>query len=720
MMASREVFPIRRSTFSDFLSIVICCCLCLLWVATPLAAASKSRGVKPDSAYLWLEEVHGKKAIQWVKQQTQKTLKTLQSNPNYEKLKRDALDILQAKDKIPYGSFYGEYVYNFWQDATHIQGIWRRATWTSYQSGKPEWDTLIDMDALSKESGKTLVFKGAECVRPRYERCLIKLSNGGSDASAYREFDVSTRRFVDDGFTLEPSKSSLTWLDPDHVFFGDALRPETQTRSGYPMEIRLWTRGTPVEKAVKVFAGTREDVRVNSWVIHDEQSDHVFFDRRISFFSIEISVYQGGRVIPLPLPKDIVFEDLFQGQLLLLNRKPLAAFEPGSILSLPLDKLMAGKAEYTRVMTPGPRQAIHGISRGQDFVYVELLDEVRGKLMRFRLDRIGAQSKWIGEFVPLEDAGSVATVSVDDDTNRLLLEHSSPIAPSVLIGLNGKTMEMKRIMQLSARFNAAGLIVSQKVASSPDGTQIPYFLIHRADLQLDGKNPTLLYGYGGFEIPIVPTYMSIAGKLWLERGGVFVIANIRGGGEFGPTWHQAALKKNREKAYDDFAAVARTLIESKITSPRHLGIMGASNGGLLVGASFVRNPEMFNAVVCDVPLLDMMRYHKLLAGASWMDEYGDPDDPEIASVIRRYSPFQNLSPTKNYPEVFFQTSTFDDRVHPGHARKMAARMADMGHLFYYYENTEGGHSDGANQLQAAQMHALEYSYLWMKLGSKTP
>jgi len=667
---------------------------------------------KKDEEYNWLENLDSKEALDWVKAQNERSLAALRAYPEYPAFKEQALQILQAKDKIPYGAIVGGFVYNFWQDADHVRGIWRRATWDSYQSGKPQWDILLDVDALAKAEGKSYVFGGSRCLRPKFERCLVRLSEGGSDAAHYREFDIPSRRFVPDGFVLPASKSSLAWIDENQVFFDNALTPEVQTDSGYPIETRVWKRGTPLQDAKPVFSGQKSDVSVSSQVVWDQGKNYLFVYRALSFYTGELHALDGDKLVKLPLPVDIGFRGLFKGQLLFSNRSALAGFKPGSLLSAPYDRLLKGEAKIELIFAPNESQALDGIDQGQDYLYVALLDQVRNKVLRFERSRNG---QWSQKTLPLDDKGTINLVSVDEESNRILLSYEDFLVPSSLYAIDGARLEKKLVQRIPARFKSEGLEIRQEFATSKDGVKVPYFVVHRKGLKRNGENPTLLYGYGGFEVSMQPTYAAIVGKLWLENGGVYALANIRGGGEFGPTWHQAALQENRQRAFDDFAAVAEDLIQKNITSSKNLGIQGGSNGGLLMGASFTQRPELFQAVICQVPLLDMLRYHKLLAGASWMAEYGNPDDPKMAAVLRTYSPFHNLRNDRNYPEVFFITSTKDDRVHPGHARKMAARMADLKKPFLYFENIEGGHSASANLQQSAERLALEYSYLWLKL-----
>jgi len=685
---------------------------CALLITSHLEGKPAMTAEKKDADYQWLEEVEGKKPLDWVRKHNTRTLDRLRGYKDFTSFKTQALEILEAKDKIPDGRIQGEFVYNFWQDAEHIRGIWRRTKWESYLSNKPNWEVILDVDALAKAEGKSYVFGGTECLRPQYERCLVVLSEGGSDAAQVREFDLTKKAFVKDGFQLPASKSRLEWLDLNTLLLADAGEGVPKTDSGYPMQVKIWQRGTPVTAAKMVFQGQKADVSVSSMVMHDDDQDHVFMVRADTFFTAEVSVYKDGKIIRLPLPTDVDVKGVFRGQLLFANRTSLSGFGPGSLLTAPLSELLQGKTPIRLVYGPTSTQALDGIGIGKDFIYMALLDNVRNKVYRFELK----DKEWSSKILPLEDKGTINFRSIDEDSNRLLVSYEDFLTPTSLFAMDGSKLEKQLVMQLPARFKADGLEIKQEFATSKDGTKIPYFLVHRKDLTLKAENPTLLYAYGGFEVSMQPSYLTVAGRLWLERGGVYVLANIRGGGEFGPTWHQAALKENRQNAFDDFVAVAQDLIARKVTSPKHLGIQGGSNGGLLMGAAFTQHPELFNAVVCQVPLLDMQRFHKLLAGASWMAEYGNPDDPKQAEYILKYSPFQNLKANKKYPEVFFVTSTKDDRVHPGHARKMAARMEEFKQPFLYFENIEGGHSASANLQQLAERQALSFAYLWDKLG----
>lgn len=688
----------------------------MIVTTTTLASAAVPGKPKSDKDYEWLEELRSDKSLAWVKKHNDSSLKKLEALPTFAPMQKEALTILEAKDKIPFGTIRKDFVYNFWQDADHVKGIWRRSSWAKYSVGKPEWETLLDIDALAKSSGKNYVFGGTECLQSDPNRCIIRLSEGGSDAAYQLEYDAAKKEFVKGGFELPASKSSLSYVSKDEVLFNNALTPATHTDSGYPIEVRSWKRGQKPTDAPVVFRGEKSDVSVTGYVVRDDASgkDYVFYNRLVKFYENEYHVPKDGKTFKLPLPSDVEVQGIHKGQLLLINRKPLDKIASGSLIAVDYASLLQGKTPWKLVFTPNERQALDAVRVSKNFVYTTLLDNVRSRVLRWDMDKAG---KWTEKGLPLESKGSINITSTDDDSDRMLVSYEDFLTPSSLFAFDGGTLEKKLVMQLPPRFKADGLTIAQEFAVSTDKEKIPYFIIHPKAMKKDGSNATLLYGYGGFEVSLNPSYLAVGGKLWLERGGVYVLANIRGGGEFGPRWHQAALLENRQKAFDDFAAVAKDLIAKGITSSKHLGIQGGSNGGLLMGASFTQHPELFNAVVCQVPLLDMLRYHKLLAGASWMAEYGNPDEEKSRKYISKYSPFQNLDPKKNYPEVFFVTSTADDRVHPSHARKMAARMEEYGKPFYYYENMEGGHSASADLQQRAKRSALEFSYLWMKLAA---
>jgi prolyl oligopeptidase len=672
----------------------------------------------PEDPFIWLEDVEGERALNWVKKRNQESSKALGEDPRFSTFFEEAKSLLTATDRIPYGNYRGRYVYNFWQDKNHVRGLWRRATLESYSKANTEWDTLLDIDELAKLEDENWVFKGSFCLPPAYTRCLVKLSRGGKDASIYREFDIDTKTFVKGGFEVPEAKSSASWIDKDTLLIGTDWGDGSLTDSGYPRILKTWRRGTPLTEAKTVYEAKKDDVAVWPWVSHRPDGEMILAYRALTFFTTEYHlVLKSGQTRMLPLQPSAKVRGVLKRQLILSLREAWtingSTYPAGALLSTPLDELAQGRVGALSTMyTPSDVSSVEGVSMTRDALYVSVLDQVKGALLKLTWTDRG---EWDQARIELPKNGSLRVVSANDYTDKVFVNYEDYVTPDELMMLDDQGA-MTTLKSLPKRFNSEGINVKQVFAKSKDGTEVPYFLITPKNVDQSGKTPTLLYGYGGFEISLAPSYMSTFGKLWLERGGAVAIANIRGGGEYGPRWHRAALKENRQRAFDDFIAVAESLIESGLTSNKHLGIMGGSNGGLLVGATFTQRPELFNAVVCQVPLLDMIRYTKLLAGASWAAEYGDPEDPKMRSVIEKYSPYQNVKADQTYPKVLFITSTKDDRVHPGHARKMAARMLAMGKPVHYYENIEGGHSASANQIQRAHRTALEFVYLWQRLG----
>jgi len=667
-----------------------------------------------DDPYLWLEEIQGEKAMAWVKEQNQRTVSELEAVPEFKGSVERFLNILDSREKIPYPSLRGKYVYNFWQDTTHVRGIWRRTTLDDYMRPQPSWEIVLDIDAIAKAENENWVYKGATWLYPEYRRCLVSLSRGGGDAVVVREFDAETKSFVPNGFQLPEAKSNVDWKDQDTLWVGTDFGEGSLTRSGYPRVAKEWKRGTPLEQARTVFEGKPEDVSAGVRSIHTPEGQYDLARRAPDFFSSDIFLIRDGKLVKLEIPADVSDFDIFKKQMLISLRtdwNPAGTpFKQGSLLAIDLERFLSGSRSFRILFQPTQRTSLTSFSTTRDFLLVGIMDNIASRLYEFRY-RAG---EWPQNEIPVPRMGAAAVSATTPLSNDYFLTYTDFLTPSTLqLVRNGGQPQTAKTMPVF--FNAEGQKVEQLETTSADGTRIPYFLVRRKDLKLNGVNPTLLTGYGGFQIPSRPSYRSLDGAGWLEKGGVLVVANIRGGGEFGPRWHQAALKKNRHKAYEDFIAVAQNLINRKITTPQHLGVEGGSNGGLLVGVAFTMRPDLFNAVVCQQPLLDMRRYNKLLAGASWQAEYGNPDDPDMWAYIRTYSPYHNLSKTKKYPQVLFTTSTRDDRVHPGHARKMAARLLEQGHPCYFYENTEGGHAGAANNRQRAYMGALAYAYLWKQL-----
>jgi prolyl oligopeptidase len=675
-----------------------------------------------EDPFLWLEEVEGEKALAWVKEQNEATLAELEADPRFNVIEKASLDVLNDTDRIPFGTprvgREGAYVYNFWQDAAHVRGLWQRASVTSYVSGEPEWDVLLDIDALAQAENENWVYQGAASCAPAHERALIFLSRGGKDASVVREFDLGARSFVEGGFYLPEAKSMCAWLGPDTLLVRTDFGEGSLTTSGYGRIIKRWQRGTDFETADLIAEGEVDDVGLFPRSEFSEGRYIGIINRWRTFFEFELSFVDGDIEQKVPVPEKFDFYGIHKDECVFLLREDWhiaeTTFESGSLISFGLKDLMvSGTVERVSVLhKPGSRSAIEGGCLAKSGLYLATLDNVIGKVSHFSFDR----DAWSETAVDLPGSGAIGALMGSSGSSDVFVSYENFLTPPTLYHLREGGAKASSIMSLPAQFDTEGLEVWQFETTSTDGETIPYFVVAREEMHLDGKNPTVLNAYGGFQIARTPTYSATLGKSWLESGGVFVLANIRGGGEFGPHWHEAALKENRQVAFDDFTSVAKDLIARNITTPKHLGISGGSNGGLLVGVTFTQNPDLFNAVLCDVPLLDMIRFNKLLAGASWMGEYGNPDVPEERAYIEKYSPYQNVHVDKTYPRVFFYTSTKDDRVHPGHARKMMARMKDQGHAPLYYENTEGGHGRGANMTQHARHFALQYTYLWRQLG----
>ncbi|HXZ60580.1 MAG TPA: prolyl oligopeptidase family serine peptidase [Steroidobacteraceae bacterium] len=668
-----------------------------------------------DDPYLWLEDVHGAQALAWVKAQNARSTAVLQADLDYQKDYDAILKVLDATDRIPYGELDHQYVFNFWQDAQHPKGIWRRTTIADYANPAPAWEVLLDVDELALDEHENWVWKGADCT-PSLRRCLLTLSRGGGDAAVVREFDPDARAFVKDGFELAEAKSSITWLDEDTVVFGTDFGPGSMTSSGYPRVVKVWKRGEPMANARTVYEGKESDVASAAVVFHNPAGRMALIQRAISFFTAEyywLAPDGTTRQLPLPLGADLKGA---QGSSFLFTLREdwsppgAASIRKGSLIACHVDG--AEKAVGLGVVTlytPDDRSAIDEVAAGRDAVYVSVNHDVTGSIHVFRP---GANRRWSESTLALPAGGSTHVVSANTWGPEAQFRFESYTTPTTLYAITGEGTPAP-IKSLPARFDATNLETRQFFATSKDGTRVPYFVTRSRSLS--GPAPTVLYGYGGFEIALTPSYSANFGMLWLTRGGAFVVANIRGGGEYGPAWHQAALLGNRQRAYDDFQAVAEDLVRRGITTARQLGIMGGSNGGLLVSANMVERPELFGAVVCQVPLIDMIRYTHIGAGASWEAEYGDPDKPADRAWILKYSPYQNVSKAKRYPPVFFVTATSDDRVTPVHARKMAARMEEQGHTVLFYENTDGGHAAAADHRQAAEMWALSFVYLRQQL-----
>lgn len=696
----------------------------LAWLAAAAFSASlhAAEPAMTEDPYLWLEDVEGQQALDWVRARNAVAEQQLAKDPGFESLRADLLAILDSDARIPYVGKMGDYYYNFWRDKQNPQGIWRRTTLEEFRKDEPKWEVLLDIDALGKAEGVNWVWGGAECLRPDYDRCLIDLSRGGADATVTREFDVSDKAFVEGGFSRPEAKGQVNWIDIDTVYVGTDFGPGSMTDSGYPRIAKTWKRGTPLSEATTVFEGQASDISVGAFRDDTPGYERDFVYRGLTFYTNELYLRGAdGKLTKFDLP-DGAQKGVFREWLSVELRQPWSVagkdYAAGSLLAIKVDDFLAGGRDFDVLFAPTENTSLASAGATKDFFFINVLEDVKNRIYVLTPGEDGWKK------APLAGAPQFGTVSISavdpEESNDYFMTVADYLTPTSLmmgtIGGEGPAV----LKQLPAFFDASPYRIEQHFATSKDGTRVPYFMVSRKDLALDGDNPTLLYGYGGFEVSLTPNYSAGIGKAWLADGGVYVVANIRGGGEYGPRWHQAALKANRIKAYEDFAAVAEDLVARKVTRPARLGIQGGSNGGLLMGNMTVLYPQLFGAVVCQVPLLDMKRYHKLLAGASWMAEYGNPDKPEEWDFLRRYSPYQNVSKDVDYPPVLFTTSTRDDRVHPGHARKMMARMMEQGHDVTYYENIEGGHGGAANSAQAAYMSALAYTFLKQKLFGDKP
>ena len=670
---------------------------------------------KDDDPYLWLEEVGGKRALAWVREQNGVSTSELEATAQFTGLRHRLLAIYESNERIPDITKHGAYYYNFWRDQSHVRGLWRRTSLDEYRKTVPIWEIVLDLGQLAAVEKENWVWKGADVLRPSQDRALLFLSRGGADAAVMREFDLVKKEFVDDGFILPEAKSRVAWRHRDSIYVGTDFGAGSLTNSGYPRVVKEWQRGTPLGAAKTVFQGKVEDVRVVAEVLHDHGQLYELLWRNPSFFTDELFLRRGEEWAKIDKPADARVET-FADQILLRLRSDWTVggktYLAGSLLAADFVLYLRGERKFAVLFEPSECKALASMSATKSYLILNELDNVRSKAYALRREN----RQWTRSQLATPDFGSVRVRGVDaDESDDYFMTVNDFLTPSsLLLGTVGSAAPEK-LKALPEFFSAAGLAISQHEAVSKDGTKIPYFQVSRKNSTRQSENPTLLYGYGGFNVSQLPYYSGTLGAAWLERGGVYVLANIRGGGEFGPNWHYAARKENRQRAYDDFIAVAEDLIARKVTSPKRLGIQGGSNGGLLVGVALTQRPDLFKAVVCQVPLLDMRRYSKLLAGASWVDEYGDPDKPEEWDYIKKYSPYHNVVSGKKYPRVLFTTSTRDDRVHPGHARKMFAKMKAQGHDVLYYENIEGGHGGAADNRQLAYMSALTYAFLIKEL-----
>lgn len=712
---------------SDFKVLLSCSLLLVCGISSVLHASSvsaaiqkpteqaDSKGDNVKDPYIWLEDVSGQKALDWVEKENVKSKAALEKLPNFKATEDRLLQILNSKDQIPFVAKYDDFYYNFWRDDKNVRGLWRRTTMDEFKKPNPNWETVIDLDKLSESEKENWVWHGAQVLKPDKDLCLVSLSRGGTDADVIREFNLKTKSFVDNGFKLPEAKSSVSWRNRDTLYVGTDFGKGSLTSSGYPRVVREWKRGTPLSDAKQIFEGKDSDVSVGAYVDHDHGEVYDFITRGTTFFTNEVYVRQGDAWVKLDKPEDADVGTYGKNIMVTLRTDWTVGgktYKAGSLLLEPFDAYLKGERNFEVLFEPTERRSLEATGSTKNYL---VLTELENVLCRPYLLK-NENGKWVKTKIDAPEFATVGISSIDhDESDDYFLTVEDFLTPSSLYLGTAGSDKRELLKQLPAFFSADNVEIKQYESSSKDGTRIPYFQVSKKGMKLDGSNPTLLYGYGGFEASMLPNYDPQIGAAWLERGGVYVLANIRGGAEFGPKWHNAGRKENRQRIYDDFISVAENLIERKVTSQKHLGIQGRSNGGLLMGVMLTQRPDLFGAVHCGSPLLDMQRYNHLLAGASWMDEYGDPDKPEEWAYISKYSPYHNIKKDQKYPPILITTSTKDDRVHPGHARKMVARLEEMGQPVLYYENTEGGHGAAANKKQSAYMKTLAFEFLWDKL-----
>lgn len=669
-----------------------------------------------EDKYQWLEDIDSQKSMEFVNAQNTNTIDKLSKEKDYQYIYNKSLEIYNSSDRIAYPDIKGKYVYNFWKDKDHERGIWRRCLLTDYTNGKFIWETLIDIDEISKKDNIKWVYKGSNGLYPSYSRFLISLSNGGADAVCIKEFDVNKKQFIENGFNIDESKGGASFVDENTVLVSSNFGEGTMTSSGYPRQTKLWKRGTLLKDAQLIYEGQISDVTAQGFVLRDDTINYIMVNRAITFFTTQNLIWMDNKMITLDIPDDCAVKGILKNQLIVHLKTDWTvnsqSYKSGTLISLDFTELLKGNKAVHVIVEPDKFSSLsESYSITKNCLLISLLTNVTSHLYTYSF----INGEWNNHKVKTPDLGTIFIETADEFTDQYFFSFENFIIPTTLYAADAGKNSVNLIKSLPAYFDASKYEVKQFKAESKDGTLIPYFMVAAKNIKYDGANPTLIGAYGGFELSNVPFYLASNGTSWLDKGGVFVLANIRGGGEYGPKWHQDGMKEKRQNVFDDLYAVSENLIANKITAPKHLGIIGGSNGGLLVGVAFTQRPDLYNSVVCRVPLLDMQRYNKLLAGASWMGEYGNPDIPEEWEYIKRYSPYQNVKEGMNYPEVFFTTSTRDDRVHPGHARKMVAKMNDMGYKIYYFENTEGGHAGSSTNEQRAKENALTFSYLLMKL-----
>jgi len=686
----------------------------ILSAAAP--AVSAPRAADPN---LYLEQIDGARALAKVKSWNAATLSVLEKRPGFADYRAKALALLSTNQKIAEpDAVLGDMVMNFWQDEQHPRGIWRVSPLAAFASGQPQWRTLLDIDAMSKADNKKWVFKGANCLSPAYVDCMVSLSNGGGDAVEVREFDLPKAAFITGGFFLPNAKSEVSWAGPNALFVGTDFGPGTLTDSGYARVVKLWNRGTPLSAAKTLAEGQQSDVSVGARSLVDGDRTWPVLTRAVDFYHHKVShIAPDGRLIPSPLPDDADISDVIDGRVIASLKTPWQGHPAGALVAYSIPDLLAGRnPAIETVFVPSERQAVEEVSASRSKLWVKYLEDVSGRLTA--LTR-GPDGTWSGSPIALPDKSTIHLNATASREDLAFATVEGMLTPPTLFRADPVSAPAA-IQALPPQFDASNMVVEQHFAASPDGTKIPYFLVHRKDVT--GPVPVLMHAYGGFELAQTPSYLVHepyrSGPLalfWVEEGNAYVLANIRGGGEYGPRWHNAVLRENRQKAYDDLYAVAGDLIARGTTQKGRLAVSGRSNGGLLASVAITERPDLWGGAIIGSPLVDMKRYSHLLAGASWMGEYGNPDVPADWAFISKYSPYQNLRCGMKYPVPFIYTSTRDDRVHPGHARKLAARLEQCGDKFFYDEAIEGGHAAGIVPEEDAQRVALETVYLNMVL-----
>lgn len=668
-----------------------------------------------EDPYLWLEEINGKKTIEWVKKQNSISANKIEEFPLFDSIKKRVLESFNDVDKIAYPSIVGEYVYNLWKDEKNQRGVWRRMLIVDFINNKSNWEVVLDIDKLSEKENKKWVYKGVEWLKEKNEICLLYLSDGGSDKNYMREFNTKSKEFVSDGFIHEESKDGANWIDENTILIYRDFGEGTLTTSGFARTVKKWKRGEEIENAEIIFEIDSTNLKASSAVYNNDEIIHTFLIND-NIFSIDYYYLIEGEKIKLLFPDDAILYGVYKNEMILLLRSDWNTkgklLMSGSLISLNIFENLNGKTNAKIIYTPNKKSSFVDIAVSKDFITVNKMVNVQNELTRF----IYKNNEWISEKVNVTRNGSIRLISSDNQSNNVFFSYNNLITPTTLYNLNSS--KISPLKTLKKKFDTDSLVLNQYYAQSKDGTLIPYFIVHKNNIKLNNNNPTIISAYGGFKVSLQPSYDKNVGIAWIERGGIYVIANIRGGGEYGPLWHTSAIKDKRQNAFDDLYAVSEDLISRKITSPKILGLIGGSNGGLLVGVAYTQRPELYNAIVCAVPLLDMKRFPKLLAGASWISEYGNPEIPEEWEYIKKYSPYHNIKKNMNYPEIFFITSTKDDRVHPGHARKMAMKLNELGYPYYYHEKIEGGHGSGSTNEQIADNVARIFTFFNTQLNKK--